>query len=60
MPRRPSYKKQLHIADVILWHLEQIRLRLWEDDCEDVLDDVWSDFVAVRDLIVDMVFVEEE
>ena len=61
MPKKmPSRKEQIHIADNVLFYLEQIRQRLWADDCEDVLDDVWPNLVRVRDLVVMMVYGGEE
>jgi hypothetical protein len=58
--RRLNHEEQKDLAHRIFLHLDQIRTRLWQDDCEDVMDDVWPDLVRVRDLVYEMIYGKEE
>lgn len=58
--RRLNHEEQKDLAHRIFLHLDQIRTRLRQDDCEDVMDDVWPDLVRVRDLVYEMIYGKEE
>lgn len=58
--RRLNHEEQKDLAHRIFLHLDQIRARLWQDDCEDVMDDVWPDLVRIRDLVYEMIYGKEE
>lgn len=58
--RRLNHEEQKDLARRIFLHLDQIRARLWQDDCEDIMDDVWPDLVRIRDLAYEMIYGKEE